>query len=111
MFTAFALNFPGKAKHIEVDYHSPDDPWDFHNSHWGEIIIGDRLVHVQRIGTTDQHIFDVYQNIPYSAGAEHIAIRSTLLNNGDGLLWEPSIPVVKRIFEVNNLSELKDRKV
>lgn len=105
MFTAFALNFPGKAKHREVDYHSPDDPWDFHNSHWGEIIIGDRLVQIQRIGTTGQHIFDVYHN-DLLGNEEIIAIRSTLLDNEKGFLWEPSIPVVKRLFEVNNIAEL-----
>ena len=110
VFTAFALNYSGKAKARGEDYHSPKDPYDFHNSYWGEKIIGDKLVHVQRIETTGQHIFDVYHNDRLNF-EEIIAIRSTLLNDGNGLLWDPSIPVVKRIFEVDNILDLVGKNI
>ena len=105
VFTAFALNYSGNAKARGLDYHSPKDLWDFHSSHWGEIIIGDKLVHVQRIETTGQYVFDVYHNDLLN-GEEIIAIRSTLLNDSNGSLWEPSIPIVKRFFEVDNIKDL-----
>ena len=110
VFTVFALNYPGMAKGRGIDYHSPKDPYDFHNSHWGETIIGDKLIHVQRSENSGQYIFDAYHNDQLN-GEDIIAIKSTLPEGQAGLLWEPSIPVVKRIFEVDHLQDLIEKKI
>ena len=110
VFTSFALNYPRKIKQrgylVEndgiTDIHTIPQPWDFHNSHIGEIIIGDKLIAVQESQVSGQHIFDVYQNDMLN-GEEIIAIKSTLPEGQVGALWSPCIPVIKRMLELDNI--------
>ena len=116
VFTAFALNYPGKVKQrgnlIEndgvTDIHQGynglplPQPWDYHTDIQGEIIIGDRLVTVARTQTNGSHIFDVYQNDTLN-GEEVIAIKSTLPEGYVGALWTPGIPVIKRYLDTDSI--------
>jgi hypothetical protein len=104
VFTAFALNYPSKAKKKAdlFDWHYKD--WDFHNSHYGEYIEGKNLIGYQISQNDGMYIQDVYHkeygNVTENWG-DIIAIRSTLPESFNGAVWIPSIPVVRCKIDVS----------